>query len=303
MHSKRRTAGPGRARGTAVARVGVGSGRQRGHRLTAARLPTSPALGYHHRKLNRRSISSPSRAAAAVPRRRRSHHGSTGRVRSGPDRQPDRARGSDARAHAPASIAYRAVADRYVAGGVASSWQDSPPHAIFIDRGTGNRIWDIDQNEYVDFHLGYGAMVAGHAHPKIVEAIQRQADARHALRAAHEAPRRGRGEPRRTLPAPAVALLQLGHRGHARGRAPDAREHRSRHARQDRGHLPRPPRLADVLGGARPGRHGSARAPGHGAAGRGHPAGVRRSRPRRAVQRPRGRTCACSPSTRARSPA
>jgi glutamate-1-semialdehyde 2,1-aminomutase len=75
-----------------------------------------------------------------------------------------------------ASIGYRRTAERFVAGGVASSWQDSPPHAIYIDRGTGNRIWDIDQNEYIDFHLGYGAMVVGHAHPKIVEAIQRQAE-------------------------------------------------------------------------------------------------------------------------------
>ena len=39
------------------------------------------------------------------------------------------------------SIEYRATADRYVAGGVASSWQDSPPHAIFIDRGKENRLW------------------------------------------------------------------------------------------------------------------------------------------------------------------
>jgi glutamate-1-semialdehyde 2,1-aminomutase len=74
-----------------------------------------------------------------------------------------------------ASIAYRATAERSVAGGVASSWQDSPPHAIFVDHGLGSRLWDIDGNEYVDFHLGYGAMVMGHAHPKIVEAIQRQA--------------------------------------------------------------------------------------------------------------------------------
>jgi glutamate-1-semialdehyde 2,1-aminomutase len=74
-----------------------------------------------------------------------------------------------------ASIAYRATAERHVAGGVASSWQDSPPHAIYIDRGQGNRIWDIDGNEYLDFHLGYGAMVVGHAHPKIVEAIQARA--------------------------------------------------------------------------------------------------------------------------------
>jgi glutamate-1-semialdehyde 2,1-aminomutase len=74
------------------------------------------------------------------------------------------------------SIAYREIADRHVAGGVASSWQDSPPHAIFIDRGKGSRIWDIDGNEYIDFHLGYGAMVVGHANPTIVEAIKRAAD-------------------------------------------------------------------------------------------------------------------------------
>ena len=74
-----------------------------------------------------------------------------------------------------ASIAYREVAARTIAGGVASSWQAAPPHAIYIDHGQGNRLWDIDGNEYLDFHLGYGAMVTGHAHPKIVEAIQRQA--------------------------------------------------------------------------------------------------------------------------------
>jgi glutamate-1-semialdehyde 2,1-aminomutase len=73
-----------------------------------------------------------------------------------------------------ASIEYRKRVERSLAGGVASSWQDSPPHAIFIDRGEGSRIWDIDGNEYVDFHLGYGAMVVGHAHPRIVEAVQRQ---------------------------------------------------------------------------------------------------------------------------------
>jgi glutamate-1-semialdehyde 2,1-aminomutase len=74
-----------------------------------------------------------------------------------------------------ASIEYRKDAERHVAGGVASSWQDAPPHAIFIDRGEGSRIWDIDGNEYIDYHLGYGAMVVGHAHPAIVDAIRRQA--------------------------------------------------------------------------------------------------------------------------------
>ena len=71
-----------------------------------------------------------------------------------------------------ASIEYRTVAERTTAGGVASSWQASPPHTVYVDRGLGNRLWDIDGNEYLDYHLGYGAMVMGHAHPKIVEAIQ-----------------------------------------------------------------------------------------------------------------------------------
>ena len=73
-----------------------------------------------------------------------------------------------------ASIDYRETARQHVAGGVASSWQAAPPHAIYIDRGEGSHIWDIDGNEYVDYHLGYGAMVVGHAHPAIVEAVQKQ---------------------------------------------------------------------------------------------------------------------------------
>src|SRR5919108_1014549 len=74
-----------------------------------------------------------------------------------------------------ASIEYRKVASVHVAGGVASSWQLSPPHAVYLDRGQGSHVWDIDGNEYVDYHLGYGAMAAGHAHPAIVAAVQKQA--------------------------------------------------------------------------------------------------------------------------------
>ena len=74
-----------------------------------------------------------------------------------------------------ASIAYRGIAERFIAGGVASSWQDSPSPRDLHRSRTGNRIYDIDGNEYLDFHLGYGAMVAGHAHPMIVDAIEKAA--------------------------------------------------------------------------------------------------------------------------------
>jgi glutamate-1-semialdehyde 2,1-aminomutase len=70
------------------------------------------------------------------------------------------------------SLAYREDARRRLPGGVSSSWQSWPPHPIYLDRGEGSRVWDIDGNEYVDYHNGYGVMVMGHAHPKVVEAVR-----------------------------------------------------------------------------------------------------------------------------------
>jgi glutamate-1-semialdehyde 2,1-aminomutase len=62
-------------------------------------------------------------------------------------------------------------AKEFISKGVPSSFQDAPPQPIFIQRGQGSRVWDIDGNEYVDFHNGFGVMVVGHAHPLIVEAV------------------------------------------------------------------------------------------------------------------------------------
>jgi glutamate-1-semialdehyde 2,1-aminomutase len=55
--------------------------------------------------------------------------------------------------------------------GVPSSFQDTPPQPVFIDRGKGSHVWDVDGNEYVDFHNGFGVMVVGHAHPAVVAAV------------------------------------------------------------------------------------------------------------------------------------
>jgi glutamate-1-semialdehyde 2,1-aminomutase len=74
----------------------------------------------------------------------------------------------------PRSIAYQEEARAHLPGGVSSSWQTAPPHPIYLDRGLGSRVWDIDGNEFVDYHNGYGAMAVGHAHPKVVEAVRRR---------------------------------------------------------------------------------------------------------------------------------
>jgi len=59
--------------------------------------------------------------------------------------------------------------------GVASSFQASDPYPIYLASGAGSRVSDVDGNEYVDYHNGFGCMVVGHAHPKIKEAIERAA--------------------------------------------------------------------------------------------------------------------------------
>lgn len=55
--------------------------------------------------------------------------------------------------------------------GVVSSFQKGSPYPIYLSRGKGSRVWDQDGTEYLDYHGGFGAMVVGHAHPRIVEAI------------------------------------------------------------------------------------------------------------------------------------
>src|SRR3954468_8757743 len=67
-------------------------------------------------------------------------------------------------------------AERTLAGGVASSYQLREPWPIYMQRGDGPRVWDVDGNEALDFHNGFGSMVQGHAHPAIGRAVQ----ARHA---------------------------------------------------------------------------------------------------------------------------
>ena len=59
--------------------------------------------------------------------------------------------------------------------GVVSSFQKMQPYPIYVTHGKGSHIWDQDGTEYLDFHCGFGAMVVGHAHPRIVEAVHEAA--------------------------------------------------------------------------------------------------------------------------------
>jgi glutamate-1-semialdehyde 2,1-aminomutase len=63
-------------------------------------------------------------------------------------------------------------ARKVLAGGVSSEFRKyNHPHAIFYTHGKGSRIYDVDENEYLDFTLSQGPLILGHSHPKVLEAV------------------------------------------------------------------------------------------------------------------------------------
>ena len=76
----------------------------------------------------------------------------------------------------PESARLAGVATGALAGGVVSSWQISRPQPVWLSHGRGSKLYDVDGNEYVDLHGGYGVSLAGHGHPAIVEAVRAQVE-------------------------------------------------------------------------------------------------------------------------------
>ena len=162
----------------------------------------------------------------------------------------------------------------HLSGGVASSYQLRDPWPIYLERGSGPRVWDVDGNEMWDFHNGFGSMVQGHAHPAIGAAIAG------ALR------RRGTH-----FAAPTEDAIVVGDELARRWGLPKWRytnsgsestmdairiardAHRPRHRREDLRLLPRPPRHGDGLDRHPVRQHRGPRQPRVAALRRRHPAG------------------------------
>ena len=72
----------------------------------------------------------------------------------------------------PESAALYKRAKNTLGGAVGHDIRHFHPVPMYIKYGKGGRKWDIDGNEYVDFLLGNGALLLGHSHPSVVEAIQ-----------------------------------------------------------------------------------------------------------------------------------
>jgi len=65
-------------------------------------------------------------------------------------------------------------AGRLLAGGGLGLFVLPPELNLVVARGAGSRIWDVAGREYIDYHLGSGPALLGHAHPAITAAVQAQ---------------------------------------------------------------------------------------------------------------------------------
>ena len=61
-------------------------------------------------------------------------------------------------------------------GGVSSPVRAFAPYPSYIASAKGSRLVDVDGNEMVDYCMGFGPLILGHAHPSVVEAIKAQAN-------------------------------------------------------------------------------------------------------------------------------
>ena len=70
-------------------------------------------------------------------------------------------------------------AEQIIPGGVNSpvrSCRAVGTHPLFIARGLGSKIFDVDGNVYIDYVGSWGPLILGHAHPQVVEAVKTAAE-------------------------------------------------------------------------------------------------------------------------------
>lgn len=68
-------------------------------------------------------------------------------------------------------------ASKLIPGGGSSNAQCSPtydPYPLTLRKGVGSKVWDVDDNVYVDYLLGFGPLILGHCHPSVLQAVRTQ---------------------------------------------------------------------------------------------------------------------------------
>ncbi|MEI2649063.1 MAG: aminotransferase class III-fold pyridoxal phosphate-dependent enzyme [Dermatophilaceae bacterium] len=81
-----------------------------------------------------------------------------------------------ARTHPKSAAAYAAA--NHLFGRVPMTWMNKKAGGfpIYFERGRGNRVWDIDGHEYLDFALGDTGAMAGHSPEPVVATVRRRVE-------------------------------------------------------------------------------------------------------------------------------
>ncbi|MBA3850779.1 MAG: aspartate aminotransferase family protein [Chloroflexi bacterium] len=58
-------------------------------------------------------------------------------------------------------------AEQTLPGGTDSNFRAWGEDTVYVDRGEGGRVWDLDGNEFVDLRMGYGPVILGHGDPRV----------------------------------------------------------------------------------------------------------------------------------------
>lgn len=74
----------------------------------------------------------------------------------------------------PESRRLHQEAQALLPGGITHMARTFEPFPLYVERCEGAYKWDVDGNRYLDYWMGHGAMLLGHAHPAIVEAVREQ---------------------------------------------------------------------------------------------------------------------------------
>ncbi|MEM4733817.1 MAG: aminotransferase class III-fold pyridoxal phosphate-dependent enzyme, partial [Candidatus Bathyarchaeia archaeon] len=64
-------------------------------------------------------------------------------------------------------------AKRVLPAGVSYGIRFFEPYPFYTAKAKGSKLYDVDGNEYIDFNMAFGALVAGHSHPIIVEELKK----------------------------------------------------------------------------------------------------------------------------------
>ncbi|MBM3522229.1 MAG: aminotransferase class III-fold pyridoxal phosphate-dependent enzyme, partial [Alphaproteobacteria bacterium] len=87
----------------------------------------------------------------------------------------------------PGSAKHFGDAVKVFPSGVTHDSRITHPYPPYVKRAAGARKWDVDGNEYVDYYGGHGALLLGHSHPAMVQAVTSQLSMGTHHGASHEA--------------------------------------------------------------------------------------------------------------------